>query len=341
MRHPVFQRRNFRGIRMVPLLWVILLWIPGFGSAQTVSGTLEVHFLNVGQGDAIYIICPTKEHAMLIDAGAKRYTGSIAHFKLSLQNLTDQGSRSIDVAIATHPHDDHIGAMQWVLENYTVSKYLDNGDDYPSNIAEDLRDRVNKEVSDGTLVYESLESAPDKFIDFCPAVNVTATLLRPIHASASCNSSNANNCSVVVRLDYDQTSYLFVGDGEEELEGKLLQDPDTKRQLDVDVLKVGHHGSNTSSTWPFLRAVSPRYAVISVGKKGVATNKAYNHPRLETLNSLNKVLKSKTLRGEVDAYDSENKEWTRKKIKARIYLTVEDGDVVVSTDGKAIWVNTN
>src|SRR3989442_5564023 len=251
-------------------LCVVRFFFLGISFSQPVHGNLEITFIDVGQADAIYIKCPTGEHSMLIDAGDTRYPGSSAHFKAELPKLANPQGK-IDLAIASHPHADHIGSMKWVLEHFQVSKYLDDGQDYPSFLYNDLMDKVHELANANKLVYEPEDNAPADFVDFCPAPNVTAQVLLPDNEFVDC--SNPNNCSVVVRLDYDQTSFLFVGDAEKELEQKLLDNSKLKSKLDVDVLKAGHHGSNTSSTLEFVKAVSPRFVIVSVGQKNVGTNK--------------------------------------------------------------------
>jgi beta-lactamase superfamily II metal-dependent hydrolase len=126
---------------------------------------------------------------------------------------------------------------------------------------------------------------PDQ--DFCKATNLNTTLLVPQggYQKPFCDK-NPNNCSVVLKLTHDSVSFLFPGDAEEEEESMLLADESVSKNLNAEVLKVPHHGSDTSSTMAFLKAVAPQWMVISVGKKNIGTNKVFMHPRLSTIKNL-------------------------------------------------------
>jgi len=118
-----------------------------------------------------------------------------------------------------------------------------------------------------------------------------------------------------------------------------LNDSDAIKKLNADVFKAAHHGSNTSNTSEFLKAISPRYIVVSCGEKNVGTNSGYKHPRLETINNFNSILKSKILRAnEVEVYNTESKAWVMKKVKARMLFTKIDGKVTLKSNGKSIRV---
>jgi beta-lactamase superfamily II metal-dependent hydrolase len=303
---------------------------------QPVSGDLEVHYLNVGQADAILIICPTGDHKMLIDAGDTRYPGSSTNFKSQIQALLPLGS-TIDVVVASHPHADHIGSMRWVFQNYSVSRYIDNGQVYESNLYDSLMSTVFQQTATGSLEYETASDVSDEFPDFCTADNVDAEIIMTDDLFDNC--SNQNDCSVILKVNYNDISFLFPGDAEEEEEEKLLNDSDAKKKLNADVYKAAHHGSNTSNTFEFLKSVSPRYIVVSCGEKNVGTNSGYKHPRLETINNFNLILKSKILRAnEVEVYNSESKVWVMKKVKARVLFTKIDGRVTIKSNGKTIRV---
>jgi competence protein ComEC len=316
------------------------LFINVSGQPGAVSGELRVYFLNVGQGDAILIQCPTDEHFAVIDAGELniRYPQSATRFRTSLDSFFQSRRMRIDLLVASHPHSDHTASMAHVLQRFDVVKYLDNGDAYESSTYENLAALVRVQQNAGLILYETVESASRAYPDFCPATNVRLEVVRPRDAFDDCGD-RPNNCSVLLRLTYGKTSFLFVGDAEEELEHKALADKKTRRKINVDVLKVGHHGSHTSSTLEFLKVVSPRIAVISVGEPRTGSNKGFKHPRAETISNLNKSLKTKKVRNNinVEAYDSAAQSWITMSVKQGLFLTSIDGVVTIASDGKKVW----
>lgn len=225
---------------------------------------LTVHFIDVGQGDAILIEAPGA--VVLIDGGP-RTAGEIV-----VQYLVDRGIREpgepIDLVIATHPHADHIGGLIEVLQTFPVYRIIDSGIPHTTITYDDYLSEVEKQVDAGHCVFETPEGQE---IDL--GGNATLTVLGPEE-----DLSSLNDNSVVCRLDFGQTSFLFTGDAEEAAEQHLLG---LGVQLAADVLKVGHHGSRTSTTAVFLEAVSPQYAVICVGEGNV-----YGHPHEEVLSRL-------------------------------------------------------
>ena len=328
-------------IKIIRFIFVLLL----LGNHQflfsqnNVSGELEVNYLNVGQADAILLFCPTGEHKILIDAGDTRYPGSSVNFKTSMQNLLSPGS-TIDLVIASHPHADHIGNMKWVFENYKVSRYIDNGQEYDSNLYDTLMSIVYNQCSSGSLKYKPADYADADFTDFCPAENVASQILITDGLFDDCRKPN--NCSVVIKVIYNKTSFLFPGDAEEKEEDKLLADNDIRKKLNSDVLKAPHHGSGTSSTYEFLKKITPRYIVVSVGDKDVGTNSTYNHPQLETISNFNRILKTKKYRAaKVNVFDHAHGKWVMRKTKERILFTNLDGNVVIVSNGSKIWFKKN
>lgn len=321
--------------RVFVLSLLLYCSVPFDSVSQDVTGSLKVTFINVGQADAIFVECPTSDHFMLIDAADTRYPGSAGMFKHFMDSIKQNVTSKINLVVASHPHADHIGSMKWVLQTFDVVNYLDNGDQYESATYDSLMALLYRQVESGDLLYEALETAQTDFVDFCPAMNVTTMILRPEDNLDNC--SNANNCSVIIRLDYNTSSFLFVGDAEYESEEKLLHDKPVSRKLNVDVLKAGHHGSNTSSSYDFLKRISPKYIVVSVGEKDRGTNNGYRHPRLSSVEAFNRVLKTKAFRDEeVQVYDTDNSRWVSKKVKARVYFTHLDGNVTIVTDGRQI-----
>jgi hypothetical protein len=133
-----------------------------------------------------------------------------------------------------------------------------------------------------------------------------------------------------------QYRFYSPGDAEEEQEAMLLGNLELKESLSAKVLKVPHHGSDTSSSRAFLAAVSPEWMVISAGKKNVGTNKSFMHPRLATINNLMAFAGAHANPRFVDVYDSARKVWARKSIWGRLFVTSKDGQVVLSSDGSDI-----
>ena len=299
------------------------------------SGKLEIHVIDIGQGDASLIRCPEGTHELLIDSGElnSRYPDSGDDFKEYL--VRHQAiDNPIEVVVATHPHSDHIGNMDWVLQEYRVDLYVDN-----ENVrASDIYKRVDKAFTEaqtnfGTEYWGAQEtSVPD--IDFCSRDDVTAIILR---VDKFGQDRDPNNNSVIVRVDHGDDCFLFVGDAEEEAELALVADSDTKPLLDCNFLKVGHHGSATSSTKSFLDQVTPEISVISCGKKGVGTNSKYKHPRAERVNAL---LAHAGDRPEppttVQAFNSDTRKWESTSLDKAVYVTAVEGDLVFVSDGQGI-----
>jgi hypothetical protein len=144
-------------------------------------------------------------------------------------------------------------------------------------------------------------------------------------------------------MDHGDTSFLFAGDAEKKEEGKLLKSDEVKALLDVDVLKAGHHGSDTSSTEEFLGVVKPKCVLVSVGAEGVGQNKNYKHPRASTIRRFNPLVKEQIANmgwrtKPVRAYDAEvdPPEWVDVRIRTGISVTTLDEDVVVRSDGASV-----
>lgn len=252
----------------------------------TSNGDMIVaHFIDVGQGDANFIELPTGE-VMLIDAGTSGYGDDIVDY---IQNL---GYTDIDYVVATHPHADHIGGMAEVIDTFDVGsiympKAVTTSKTY-ENLLETIQDK-NLSIhtgKEGVEVYSSDD--------------LTIEMLAPVSSSYS----NLNNYSIVLKITYGDVSFLYTGDAEEENLSEITMD------LSSDVLKVGHHGSDTSTTKEFLEGVSPSYAVISVGE-----GNSYGHPAESTIKLL-------------EGYTN------------NIYRTDLNGTVVISSDGVNIDVKS-
>jgi beta-lactamase superfamily II metal-dependent hydrolase len=221
-----------------------------------VSEEIKIHYIDVGQGDSELIQIGDKN--ILIDAGTSD--------KKALNYLKSIGITKIDYAIATHPHEDHIGSMDDVV------KALDIGTFYApkaTNTTKTFENLAN------ALKNKNLKFTVPKSGDTLTIGDATLTFLAP----NSEKYEDLNNYSIVVKLKYGNNSFIFMGDAEDVSEGEILQ-----KQLDVqaDVIKIGHHGSHSSSTQAFLDKVNPKYAIISCEK-----GNDYGHPHKETLTKLN------------------------------------------------------
>ncbi len=251
-------RRLFVYVPLVLCLVVIVFIVYSFWEQQT--GPLKVSFLDVGQGDAIFIQTPSKKQ-ILIDSGIG------AQVLSELGQVMMPWDRTLDMVIATHPDKDHIGGFPDIFQNYTVASVVDTGFDTDKDIARMYRSAVLEEGSKYVQVNYPETVALDD--------GVTLYFLR----SVPFEELNTNEGSLAIRLDYGETSFLFTGDAGIGVEFDLIKNQ--YQQLDVDVLKLGHHGSKTSSSELFLRATTPNMAVISAG-----INNSYGHPSKEVVDRL-------------------------------------------------------
>ena len=230
----------------------------GIGEKQY-EGKLAVHFLDVGQGDSIFIELPNDE-TMLIDAGENYHGEGIIDY------IKNAGHTKIDYLVATHPHSDHIGSMPYIVRNFDIgSVYM-------------------PKVSANTDIYESLLKAVKnkklKVNNGKAGVNIVKTddLSADIIGPVKIDESNLNNCSIVIKLCFGKKSFLLTGDAET---GEMNS---IKADLNADVLKAGHHGSRNSTNSKLLKKITPDITVISCGK-----NNDYGHPHKEVLTQLKKI----------------------------------------------------
>lgn len=248
---------------------ILYAWVFGFIGR---SNLLRVTFLDVGQGDAVFLEFPDGKN-MLIDAGPREfYSDAGARFVVPF--LKAKNISHIGALVVSHPHNDHLGGVPGVLRGVPVSDVVDAGSYARSAVFEEylrLTDSVqaNRHVIIGTQNIDGYS-------------NVRIYVLHPTGVFAKIDSSskvNLNNQSLVIRIVYGSTSILLSGDAEEDAERRMVNNYD--KFLRSEVLKVGHHGSNTSSTEDFLSFVRPTIAIISVAKK----NK-FQHPSQDVLDRL-------------------------------------------------------
>lgn len=245
---------------------------------------LSVHYIDVGQGDSELIQLPNGQN-MLIDSGTNESGDDL------LSYLDAQNVKKIDYLIATHPHADHIGSMDDVVDKYEIGEIYMPRATTNSKTYERLLTAIDKK---GLKIHTA--KAKDVLFD---KDNISAVILAPNSASYE----DLNNYSVVIKLVYGDNSFLFTGDAEDISENEMLN---AKANIRANVLKVGHHGSHSSTTPKFLDAVNPDIAVISCG-----VDNSYGHPHKETLSALNAR-------------------------HITVYRTDEDGSIILTSDGKNI-----
>jgi beta-lactamase superfamily II metal-dependent hydrolase len=219
---------------------------------------LTVHFLDVGQGDSILIEYNDKD--MLIDAGEVDQGEVVTNY------LQSQGISTLDYVVATHPHSDHIGGMDDVLNNFQVEHFVDSGYPHTSKTYENMLTTIDQK----DIPFEVVKAG--QRIDFDPAVDIE--VLNP----ASTYSDELNENSVILKVSYGEISFLLMGDAGLESEEKIME---AGYDVDSDILKVGHHASTSGSGPTFISSVSPEVSVIEVG-----AGNDYGHPHSEILKRL-------------------------------------------------------
>ena len=225
------------------------------------SPALKVVVIDVGQGDSILLVSPEGK-TMLIDAGSPHAFPQIA------EALRANGVSALDVVVATHPHEDHIGSMAAVLDAYEVGAFYTIAEEQPTGTYAAMRAALER---NGCPVLPAEGGAVLPWADSC-----TVTVLNPIASYGSANPE-LNDLSVVLHVRYGETAVLLAGDAESIAENRML-DTFPRSMLQADVLKLGHHGS---SGYAFFLAVDPDFAVASCGK-----DNDYGHPHLETMKLL-------------------------------------------------------
>ena len=249
------------------------------------TGLLNLYFIDVGQADACLL--EYNGHFGLIDAGDNDDEGRIVQF------LNEKGVSTLDFVIGTHPHADHIGGMDAVINQF------------------DIGDIYMPKVQNNTKTFEDvLTSIETKGLSIIVPIagngfsfnGIPISILAPVKAY-----EDLNNNSIVVKLDFNGFSCIFTGDIEAEAENDILQ---SGYDISAKMIKVAHHGSDTSTSYPFLREVMPAYAVVSVG-----AGNSYGHPTDNTLSKL-------------------------RDADVEVYRTDEQGTVVATSDGATVSFST-
>lgn len=249
---------------------------------QINKNTLQVHFIDVGQGDSILIQVNNKN--LLIDSGPNKSEDKLKKYLKKL-NIS-----KFDYIIATHPHEDHIGNMSYIINNFDVLNFyapkVENSTKAFETMVESL---IRKDLKIKVL------KANIKSIDL--GKNIVVDVFSPFSNSYE----DLNNYSPIVKISYGNTSFLFTGDAEELSENEVLN---AGFDLKCDVLKIGHHGSSSSTSEKFLKASNPSIAVISVGE-----DNTYGHPTDTVLSRLKET---------------------------KIYRTDINGNIVITSDGLSL-----
>lgn len=246
---------------------------------------LKVHYIDVGQGDSILIQLPNGQ-TMLIDGGPGK------HAQIVIDYLKEEKVEKIDYLVATHPHEDHIGGLPSVVNSFDIDKIYMPNKTHTTKAFEDLLLAIQNKDKKITIA-----KAGDLILD---KEGLSVEILAP---EENLNDDNLNNNSIVLKLVYENNSFLFTGDIEAAIEQSIVN---KGYNIKSDVLKIAHHGSNTSTANEFLNKANPKYAVITCGK-----GNQYDHPHQAT----------------IDKLEAKNIE---------IYRTDLDGIIIATSDGEKI-----
>lgn len=284
--------RKLSSIHLVIFLCLSVFAFSTRSIASQKNGLLKIYFFDVGQGDAIFIEAPNGNQ-VLVDGGPD---------KSVLQKLGEVMpfyDRSIDLVVVSHPHADHVSGLIDVLDRYDVSNILEAKEVYNSPVFQAWQKAVEDENA------KEVEAIAGQEIDL--GKGVTLTVIYPFESAAGKITSKPHDYVVATILKYGEFEVLLTGDMEEKVERKLILNGS---DINADVLKVGHHGSRTSSSSEFLSAVSPEVAIIQVGEKN-----RYGHPSPEVLKRL-------------DEYG------------IRYYRNDLNGDIKIISDGRSYQLTT-
>lgn len=280
------QKKLIKIIFFLVVIIICLLW-------ESINSEHEfrVSFLDVGQGDASLIQTSDGKN-ILIDGGPDNRVISELSQRLSFWD------RRIDLMILTHPHADHVTGLNKVLERYEVGRVLYSGVAHNSPTYLAWLNLIKERGITITIIDspQTIELAKECYLE----------IIYPDKNLLHVNVDNLNNTSLVMKLEYGDTKFLFTGDIEEEIENYLVE---KGIDLSADILKVAHHGSDTSSNLNFLKAVNPSIGVIQVG-----LNNKFNHPSIRVLNRF-------------------------KRANVKIYRTDIDGSVSFVVEGNKLKID--
>lgn len=257
------KRRKFKYycLSLFFLLFILFcpLLIKNYSTQKINPHLMYVHYINVDQGDSMLIQVNNKN--ILIDSGPKSGKKHLINF------LNTHKISTLDYVIATHPHDDHIGNMASVINTYKVKSF------YAPKVYSSTK---SFEMMVDALMTHNLKIIP--IARGCSTIDLGSDTCVEVFSPINESYDNENNYSPVMKITFGNTSFLFTGDAETEVENALLSLNDN---LQCNVLKIGHHGSSSSTSELFLKEVNPEYAVISVGR-----NNMYGHPNKDILSRL-------------------------------------------------------
>lgn len=222
----------------------------------TKQGLATFHFIDVGQGDATLIETPSKK-VILIDGGIQKEGKNVANYIRSL------GYDALDQVIATHPHADHIGGLQTIVEEFPIKEWIDSGKPHTSQTYL----RLLRTIDEKDIPFRIAQTGDQWSFD-------DGMTFKVLYANP--NAKTINDASIVVQATYGDIQTLLTGDAERPAEQQLVEQYGT--HLRSDILKAGHHGSQTSSIEPFIRLVQPKVAILSYGK-----DNKYGHPHREVV----------------------------------------------------------
>lgn len=239
---------------------IVVLSIPLTTVNAQVGQKMDVHLIDVGQGDSILIKTP-HDKIILIDGGPPEAGKTVVDY------LQNQHIHTIDLMITTHPHIDHIGGLPEVMENFPVKRILDSGRIHATLTYAKYINQIRKQKIPMTI------AEANTYIELDPLLSIK--ILNAHHPF-----KNNNQSSIALQISYDEINFLFLGDIEAEQERKIAQSND----IDADFLKVAHHGSKTSSSLSFLQQVEPQVALLTYSK-----NNRYGHPVQQVIENLQKT----------------------------------------------------
>lgn len=248
------------------------------------EGKMIVYYLDVGQGDSALIQVNNKN--LLIDSGPK------SDKKKLLNYLSKININKLDYIIATHPHEDHIGNMSEIIDNYNVLNFYAPKVESTTKTFEQMIDSLKAKNLKINVIKKGTNS-----------INLGENTKVTVFSPTKDYYEDLNNYSPIIKIQYGETSFLFTGDAQKDIEKEMIA---SNENISADVLKVGHHGSSTSTTKEFLNKVRPCIGVISVG-----TDNSYNHPNTDTLKRL-------------------------KDNNIKVYRTDKDSLIILSSDGSTI-----
>lgn len=271
-------------IPTIMFILVIFTAMPQYARSNDALDQMKLHFIDVGQGDSMLIETPMNQ-TILIDGGPPESGEKL------LQYLRDRNIREIDLLIVTHPDIDHIGGLIPVMKSIHVKQIIESGKFHTTKTYDDYVETIIK------------KKIPVKLAQLDDLIRIDPILRIQILNTYDYFKTN-NEASIVLHIQYNDVGFLLMGDVEEEQEIALIK----KYNLQADILKIAHHGSNTSSSHKFLTAIKPKIALLSYHK-----NNQFGHPHDEVVKRLLKT-------------------------NAMIYSTAVYGNIIIYSNGKGFFV---